>query len=126
MPAVRRPGNGKWLTVTGACENNLKNIDVAFPLGTLRLRDRRVRLGQVVAGQLDSAQRRRSPSSAAQMPTPGEHADILGAEALDKVIAIDQSPIGRTPRSNPATYTGVFADIRDAVRRHARGEGARL
>ena len=61
-----------------------------------------------------------------QMPTPGKHTDILGAEEIDKIVAIDQSPIGRTPRSNPATYTGLFSDIRDRVRRHARGEGARV
>ncbi len=112
VPKTRRPGNGKWLTVRGAAENNLKNIDVSFKLGALNLvtgvsgsgKSSLVNeiLYKSLAGTLNRAH-----------TFPGVHAGIDGAEHLDKVIAIDQAPIGRTPRSNPATYTGVFNDIRD-------------
>ena len=95
-----------WLTVKGAQENNLKNIDVDFPLGVLTC----------VTGVSGSGKsslvneilyKRLAKELNRARTIPGKHADIVGMEQLDKVIAIDQSPIGRTPRSNPATYTGV-------------------
>ena len=112
VPDIRRTGNGHTLTVRGAREHNLKNITVDIPLGCFvcvtgvsgsgksSLVDSIIY--ESLAGRLNRA-----------ASFPGEHDGIDGAEALDKVIAIDQSPIGRTPRSNPATYTGLFADIRD-------------
>jgi len=112
VPAQRRPGNGSFLTVVGARENNLKGIDVRFPLGTLT----------VVTGVSGSGKSslvneilfKRLGADLNRMKTrPGRCDRIDGIEALDKVVDIDQSPIGRTPRSNPATYTGVFNDIRD-------------
>ena len=112
IPAKRRPGNGQYLTVRGATENNLKNIDVQIPLGTLSCvtgvsgSGKSSLVGEVLnktlLGKLNHARTR-----------PGVCRCIEGLEHLDKVIDIDQSPIGRTPRSNPATYTGVFNDIRD-------------
>ncbi len=110
-PAVRRRGHGKFLTLRGACGNNLKNIDVAFPLGML--------IG--VAGVSGSG--KSSLVNETLMPLLKNrlmHAklpvlpfgSVEGVENIDKVIEVDQSPIGRTPRSNPATYTGVFNDIR--------------
>ena len=112
IPAKRRPGNGQYLTVRGATENNLKNIDVQIPLGTLSCvtgvsgSGKSSLVGEVLnktlLGKLNHARTR-----------PGACRCIEGLEHLDKVIDIDQSPIGRTPRSNPATYTGVFNDIRD-------------
>ncbi|MCL1806861.1 MAG: excinuclease ABC subunit UvrA [Oscillospiraceae bacterium] len=112
VPAVRHKGNGKTLTVRGARENNLKNIDVSIPLGCQTCitgvsgsgKSSLVNhiLYKALAGSLNRARTR-----------PGAHDRIEGLEHLDKVIDIDQSPIGRTPRSNPATYTGLFSDIRD-------------
>ncbi len=112
VPAQRRPGNGRFLTVYGATENNLKNIDVSIPLGTLTCvtgvsgSGKSSLVGQVLnktlLGKLNHARVR-----------PGACSRVEGLEYLDKVIDIDQSPIGRTPRSNPATYTGLFNDIRD-------------
>ena len=112
VPSKRRAGNGKYLTVEGATENNLKNVDVTIPLGTLSCvtgvsgsgKSSLVReiLQKTLAGRLNHARTR-----------PGACRCVRGMEHLDKVIDIDQSPIGRTPRSNPATYTGVFNDIRD-------------
>ncbi len=112
VPESRRPGNGKFLTVRGACENNLKNVDVQIPLGTFTCvtgvsgsgKSSLVNevLNKTLLSRLNHARCR-----------PGKCACIEGLEALDKVIDIDQSPIGRTPRSNPATYTGLFNDIRD-------------
>ena len=112
VPAERRTGNGHFLTVKGAAENNLQNVDVSIPLGTFTCvtgvsgsgKSSLVNeiLFKRLAADLNRAKTR-----------PGKHAGIEGEEFLDKVIDIDQSPIGRTPRSNPATYTGLFNDIRD-------------
>ena len=111
VPAVRRKGNGKYIEIVGATENNLKNISVKIPLGTftgvtgVSGSGKSSLINEILykrlAGDLTGARIR-----------PGKHKDILGIDQLDKVIEIDQSPIGRTPRSNPATYTGVFTDIR--------------
>ena len=112
VPATRRPGNGKKLIVRGARENNLKDLDVEIPLGTFTCvtgvsgsgKSSLVNevLNKTLLAKLNHARTR-----------PGACRCIEGLENLDKVIDIDQSPIGRTPRSNPATYTGLFNDIRD-------------
>ncbi len=112
VPSQRRKGNGKKLSISGATENNLKNVDVEIPLGTLTCvtgvsgSGKSSLVGEVLnktlLGKLNHARVR-----------PGACRRIEGLEHLDKVIDIDQSPIGRTPRSNPATYTGLFNDIRD-------------
>lgn len=112
VPEKRRTGNGNFLTVKGACENNLKNVDVSIPLGVFTCvtgvsgSGKSSLVNEIIyknlAGKLNRAKIR-----------PGKFESMEGLENLDKVIAIDQSPIGRTPRSNPATYTGVFNDIRD-------------
>ena len=112
LPAKRREGNGKFLTVVGAAQNNLKNIDVNIPLGTFTCvtgvsgSGKSSLVNEIIYKDL-VARLNRSKIRA------GKFKEILGIENLDKVINIDQSPIGRTPRSNPATYTGVFTDIRD-------------
>lgn len=111
VPKMRRTPAG-WLTVKGACENNLKNIDVDFPIGVLTC----------VTGVSGSGKsslvneilhKRLAKDLNRARCIPGKHKEIVGIEQLDKIIDIDQSPIGRTPRSNPATYTGVFDQIRD-------------
>ena len=112
VPSVRRKGNGHSLTVQGASENNLKDVDVSIPLGTLTCvtgvsgSGKSSLVGEVInktlLGKLNHARTR-----------PGACRCVTGIEHLDKVIDIDQSPIGRTPRSNPATYTGLFDDIRN-------------
>lgn len=112
IPSSRREGNGKSLTIRGATEHNLQNIDAHFPLGTFiaitgvsgsgkstLINDILV---EVLSNELNHTH-----------SYPGKYKDITGSQHLDKIIDIDQSPIGRTPRSNPATYTGVFTDIRD-------------
>ena len=111
VPAERRKGNGKYLKVVGAEEHNLKNIDVSFPLGTLTCvtgvsgSGKSSLVNSILLNKLAKELNRAST-------TAGKHKKIEGIEHLDKVIAIDQSPIGRTPRSNPATYTGLFTDVR--------------
>ena len=111
VPAVRKKPTG-WITVQGAQENNLKNIDVDFPLGVMT-----VVTGVSGSGKSSLVNEILYKHLAKKLnrarTIPGKHKGIKGMEQLDKVIAIDQSPIGRTPRSNPATYTGVFDQIRD-------------
>ncbi len=112
VPKARRSGNGSFLTVKGAAENNLKSITVKIPLGTFSCvtgvsgsgKSSFVNdiLYKVLANRLNRAK-----------TIPGKYKSVEGVENLDKIINIDQSPIGRTPRSNPATYTGVFTDIRE-------------
>ena len=112
VPAKRRPGNGKFIEVVGAAENNLKNLTVKFPLGTLTLvtgvsgSGKSTLVNEIlykgIASRLYHAKGK-----------PGKHKKIKGLENIDKIIDIDQQPIGRTPRSNPATYTGVFDAIRE-------------
>ncbi len=112
VPRERRKGNGQFITVRGAKENNLKNINVDIPLGTLTLVTGVSGSGKstLVNEILYKGLNRKINNSKAY---PGAHKDILGYENIDKIIDIDQSPIGRTPRSNPATYTGVFDIIRE-------------
>jgi excinuclease ABC subunit A len=112
MLAERRSPNGKAITVLGARENNLKNLDVTFPLGLMT-----VVTGVSGSGKStlvnDILYRALAKQLYRSREEPGIHKSISGSELVDKVIRIDQSPIGRTPRSNPATYTGMFAQIRD-------------
>ena len=112
VPKKRRKGNGNFITVKGAKENNLKNINVKFPLGVFNC-------VTGVSGSVKSTlvnevlYKGVSKVVSKTKAIPGKHKEILGCENIDKVINIDQSPIGRTPRSNPATYTGTFDIIRE-------------
>ncbi|MBQ4578436.1 MAG: excinuclease ABC subunit UvrA [Clostridia bacterium] len=126
LPHERRKGSGNVLRIRGAQENNLKNIDVDIPLGTFT-----VVTGVSGSGKSSLINEVLYKSLAAELngarARAGKHDTIEGLEHLDKVIAIDQSPIGRTPRSNPATYTGLFGDIRELFSKtqdaKARGYG---
>ena len=112
VPKTRRTGSGKLLTVRGAAENNLKNIDVSIPLGTFTCvtgvsgSGKSSLVNEIIFKKLGADLNRMKAHA-------GRHRAIEGMEHLDKVICIDQTPIGRTPRSNPATYTNLFNDIRD-------------
>lgn len=112
VPKKRRRGNGQFITIKGAAEHNLKQIDVTFPLGKLILVTGVSGSGKstLINDILYNGVSRKLYRS---YKRPGKHKTITGTENIDKVIAIDQSPIGRTPRSNPATYTGLFDLIRD-------------
>ena len=112
VPKKRRPGNGKAISVIGACENNLKNVSVDFPLGKFVALTGVSGSGKstLLLNTLYPALMRALYNSKLET---GKHDIIRGMENVDKVVDIDQSPIGRSPRSNPATYTGVFSDIRD-------------
>lgn len=123
VPKERRKPTG-WLTVRGAAENNLKNINVKFPLGVLTCvtgvsgSGKSSLINEILYKKLACMLNRARIK-------PGKHKDIVGVEQLDKIINIDQSPIGRTPRSNPATYTGVFDHIRElfAMTKDAKARG---
>ncbi len=112
VPKTRRKGSGNFLKIIGASENNLKNIDVEIPLGTITCvtgvsgSGKSTLVNEIIYKKLSCVLNRAKNIA-------GKHKEILGIEHLDKVIDISQSPIGRTPRSNPATYTGVFTDIRE-------------
>ncbi|MBI5357989.1 excinuclease ABC subunit UvrA [Candidatus Saccharibacteria bacterium] len=112
VPKTRRKGNGNDLVVVGAHENNLKNVDAKLPLGKLVVvsgvsgSGKSSLINDILAKELQARLMR-------AQTVPGKHDEIKGIDHLDKVIVIDQSPIGRTPRSNPATYTGLFTPIRD-------------
>lgn len=113
VPAIRRkPQKDRWLTIKGARENNLKGIDVMIPLGLMTVvsgvsgSGKSTLVNDILAKELSARLHRANA-------VPGKHEDILGVKQLDKAIVIDQSPIGRTPRSNPATYTGIFTPIRE-------------
>jgi len=112
VPLIRRSGNGDFITIYGACENNLRNIDVSFPLGTFTVvtgvsgSGKSSLINEILYKDLAHKVNRAHCKS-------GKHRSIEGVSLIDKVINIDQSPIGRTPRSNPVTYTGAFDLIRD-------------
>ena len=125
VPKFRRPiKNKKWLTVRGASQHNLKNITVEFPLKVLTAVTGVSGSGKSTLVE-DILYKSLSSKLMRSLERPGRHKEIIGAQYLDKVILIDQSPIGRTPRSNPATYTGLFTPIRElfAATKDAKAKG---
>ena len=112
LPEGRRSGNGLYITVTGARENNLKGVDVSIPLGMLTCVTGVSGSGKSTL-TYDILYKRLAQEINRGRDYPGDHDDVTGMEHIDKVVNIDQSPIGRTPRSNPATYTGAFTPIRE-------------
>ena len=124
VPEKRRPGSGEFLTVRGAAENNLRHIDVSVPLGTFTCvtgvsgSGKSSLVNEIIFKRLGAVLNR-------MKVRPGRHDALEGEEYLDKVVGIDQSPIGRTPRSNPATYTGLFNEIRNlfAATQEAKARG---
>ena len=124
VPESRRPGSGAYLTVRGAAENNLRHIDVSVPLGTFTCvtgvsgSGKSSLVNEIIFKRLGADLNR-------MKVRPGKHDALEGEEHLDKVVGIDQSPIGRTPRSNPATYTGLFNEIRTlfAATQEAKARG---
>jgi excinuclease ABC subunit A len=114
VPKRRRTGSGRWLTVRGAAENNLREVDISFPLGRFV-----AVTGVSGSGKSSLVTQILYPALAARIwgarERPGKHRAIEGIDEVDKVIEIDQSPIGRTPRSNPATYTGLWAPLRELL-----------
>ena len=112
LPKERRKGNGNFIEVKGAKENNLKNVNLSIPMGIMN-----VVTGVSGSGKStlinDILYRSIASKLYRTKDKPGKHKELKGIEYIEKIIDIDQSPIGRTPRSNPATYTGVFDDIRD-------------
>lgn len=114
LPETTREGNGSFIEIVKASENNLKNIDVKFPLGKFTCitgvsgSGKSTLINDILYKGVASKVNRLKQRA-------GKHKEIKGIESIDKVINIDQSPIGRTPRSNPATYTGVFDFIRDIL-----------
>ncbi len=124
VPEIRRTGSGNFLKVIGASENNLKNVDVEIPLGTFTCVTGVSGSGK--SSLVNEILFKKLGAELMRMKTrPGKCKRIEGLEFLDKVVDIDQSPIGRTPRSNPATYTGLFNDIRDmfAATQEAKSRG---
>ena len=124
VPETRRTGSGNFLKVIGAEENNLKNVDAAIPLGTFTCVTGVSGSGK--SSLVNEILFKKLGAELMRMKTrPGRCKRIEGLEFLDKVVDIDQSPIGRTPRSNPATYTGLFNDIRDlfAATQEAKSRG---
>ena len=119
VPEERRKGNGNFITVTGAKENNLKNLNVKFPLGVLTMvtgvsgSGKSTLVNEILYKGLNKIVNK------SKNPT-GAYKEITGYENIDKIIDIDQSPIGRTPRSNPATYTGTFDIIRELFHKHQK------
>ena len=111
VPQTRRKGNGKFITIKGAMGNNLKNVDITFPLGTFICVT-----GVSGSGKSSLVNRTLQPILSQHfyrsLEDPLPYASIEGIDNVDKIVNVDQSPIGRSPRSNPATYTGVFSDIR--------------
>ena len=112
VPVHRREGNGQWLRLKGACGNNLRQVDVGFPLGTFICVTGVSGSGKSTLIN-DTLQPILSQRFYRSLQDPLPYASIEGIEHIDKVVNVDQSPLGRTPRSNPATYTGVFSDIRN-------------
>ena len=122
----RRVAKTRSLAIEGVTTNNLKDVNARIPLSRAGVHDRRERIGQKLAGERDAGPSAGAGDWAARPPSRGRIVACAACSQIDKMIKIDQSPIGRTRRSNPATYTGVFDEIRKVFRRHARSPSARL